>query len=93
LDEVLRSRAGRELSGLKAGPHAREKVRDWQENLLWGRALERLEHMVTLDAAVARSAAAGQYSWLESYLEWLEGKEARAEYYALLEKEHASPRG
>jgi hypothetical protein len=33
------------------------------------------------------------YSWLESYMEWLKGKEARAEYHALLEEELASLRG
>lgn len=33
------------------------------------------------------------YSWLESYMEWLEGKEARSQYYALLEEELASLRG
>jgi hypothetical protein len=33
------------------------------------------------------------YSWLESYVGWLEGKEARSEYYALLEEELASLRG
>ena len=27
------------------------------------------------------------YSWLESYMEWLEGKEARVKYHAILEKE------
>jgi hypothetical protein len=32
------------------------------------------------------------YSWVESYMEWLEGKEARTEYHALLE-ELASLRG
>jgi hypothetical protein len=32
------------------------------------------------------------YPWLEGYMEWLEGKEAREEYYALLE-ELASLRG
>jgi hypothetical protein len=32
------------------------------------------------------------YVWLEGYMEWLEGKEARAEYYTLLE-ELASLRG
>jgi hypothetical protein len=32
------------------------------------------------------------YMWIEGYLEWLEGKEARAEYYSLLE-ELASIRG
>jgi hypothetical protein len=33
------------------------------------------------------------YSWLESYMEWLEGKESRAQYHALLEEELASLRG
>jgi hypothetical protein len=30
------------------------------------------------------------YSWLESYIGWLEGREARSEYHALLEEEFAS---
>jgi hypothetical protein len=33
------------------------------------------------------------YSWLESYMEWLKGKENRAAYHALLEEELASLRG
>jgi hypothetical protein len=33
------------------------------------------------------------YSWLEGYMEWLEGKEARTQYHALLEEELASLRG
>lgn len=33
-----------------------------------------------------------RYLWLEGYVEWLEGKEARVEYYTLLE-ELASLRG
>ncbi len=33
------------------------------------------------------------YPWLESYMEWLEGKEARSQYHALLEEELASLRG
>ena len=33
------------------------------------------------------------YSWLESYIGWLEGKEARAEYPAVLEEELAGLRG
>jgi hypothetical protein len=33
------------------------------------------------------------YSWLESYMKWLEGKEARSQYHALLEEEFASLRG
>ena len=33
------------------------------------------------------------YSWVESYMERLEGKEARTEYHALLEEELARPNG
>src|SRR5919199_2832719 len=33
------------------------------------------------------------YSWLESYMEWLEGKESRSQYHALLEEELASLKG
>jgi hypothetical protein len=33
------------------------------------------------------------YSWLEGYMEWLEGKQERVQYYALLEEELASLRG
>lgn len=33
------------------------------------------------------------YSWLESYMQWLKGKENRASYHALLEEELASLRG
>jgi hypothetical protein len=51
-------------------------------------ALERLEGMVRRDTA-AGSATEHHYSWLESYVEWLEGKEARSEYYTLLEEERA----
>ena len=32
-----------------------------------------------------------RYSWLDDCLEWLEGKEARHEYYARLEEEQATP--
>jgi hypothetical protein len=40
-----------------------------------------------------RRAEERHYSWLESYMNWLEGKEARSEYHALLEEELASLRG
>jgi hypothetical protein len=33
------------------------------------------------------------YSWLETYMEWLEGKKERTQYHALLEEELASLRG
>jgi hypothetical protein len=36
--------------------------------------------------ALSRFAARGEYSWLESYMERLEGKEERAHYYALVER-------
>jgi hypothetical protein len=93
LEAVLQSDAGAQLSDLRDGPHAQEeKARDWQEDLLGERALERLEDMVTLDT-VGRFATERHYSWVEGYMEWLEGKEARAEYYADLEEELASLKG
>jgi hypothetical protein len=87
LEAVIQTEAGRQLGGLRDGPRAQEKARDWQEGLLWERAFERLEGMVRLDA-VSRFGAfptEGHYWWLEGYMERLEGKEARAEYYMLLE--------
>jgi hypothetical protein len=33
------------------------------------------------------------YSWVEGYMEWLRGKEARTDYHALLEEELTSLRG
>src|SRR5215212_6335691 len=89
---VLGTPAGRQLEELRSGAHQHEEARDWQENLLWERALERSEDMVTLDA-VSRFATERHYSWLESYMEWLEGKEARAEYHAVLEEELTGLRG
>ena len=53
---------------MRSGAHQHEEARDWQENLLWERALERSEDMVTLDA-VSYFAAERHYSWLEGYLE------------------------
>ena len=40
-----------------------------------------------------RRAEERHYMWLESYMEWLEGKEERTQYHALLEEELASLRG
>ena len=47
---VCRTEAGRQLGGLRDGPHAHERARDWQEGLLWERGFERLEGMIRLDA-------------------------------------------
>jgi hypothetical protein len=87
LEAVIQTDAGRQLGGLRDGPRAQEEARDWQEGLLWERAFERLEGMVRLDAGsrFATFTTEGHYSWLEGYWERLEGKEARAEYYGLLE--------
>jgi hypothetical protein len=86
-EAVSRTDAGRQLCELKDGPLAHEKARDWQESLLWKRAFEQWEGMVRLDAAsrIATVSTEGRYSWLESYMERLEGKEARLEYYMLVE--------
>ena len=92
LDAVLQTEAGRQLREMRDGPHAHEKARDWQESLLWQRAFERLEHMARSEAGARVSVECG-YSWVEGYIEWLRGKEARAEYHALLEAELTSLRG
>jgi hypothetical protein len=44
------------------------------------------------EGLVRERAQERRYVWLEGYVEWVEGKEARAEYYTLLE-ELASLRG
>jgi hypothetical protein len=92
LEAVLQTPAGCQLSGLRDGPHAREEARNWQEALLWERALERLEGMATLDL-MSRFSTEGNYSWLDDSIERLEGKESRVEYYTLLEADLASLRG
>jgi hypothetical protein len=87
LEAVIQTDAGLQLDGLRDGPRAQDEARDWQGGLLWERAFERLEGMVRLDAGsrFATFAIEGHYSWLEGYRERLVGKEARAEYYLLLE--------
>ncbi len=85
LEVVARSEAGRQLRELANGEHRYEKARHWQASLLWERAEERLAHLIA-SKGLARIAAERNYSWLEGYLEWLEGKEARAEYHARLEE-------
>ena len=88
LKAVIQTEAGEQLGALRDGPRAQERACDWQEALLWERAFERLEGMVRLDAGSRRFATfatEGYDSWLEGYRERLEGKEARGEYYVLLE--------
>jgi hypothetical protein len=92
LEEVCGTDAGHQLRELGNGPHGHEKARDWQEDLVSERADERLRDLVASDA-LSHFAVERHYSWVENYMEWLEGKEARPEYHALLEEELASLRG
>src|SRR5215210_8795836 len=86
---VSDTEAGRKLKGLANGEHRHEKAQDWQASVFWGRAEERLLHLYCSEA-LSRFAAERNYSWLESYMEWLEGKDERVQYHALLEEELAS---
>jgi hypothetical protein len=88
---VSDTEAGRQLGDLANGEHGHEKAKDWQASVFWGRAEERLVYFYCSEA-VSRFAAERHYSWLESYLGWLEGKEERLQYHALLEEELASLR-
>jgi hypothetical protein len=89
---VSDTEAGRQLRDLAQGVHRYEKAQDWQGSVFWGRAEERLMHLYCSEA-LSRFVAERHYSWLESYMEWLECKEERAQYHALLEEELASLRG
>jgi hypothetical protein len=89
---VSHTEAGRQLRDLAQGEHRLEKAQDWQASVVWGRAEERSMHLYRSEA-LSRFAAERHYSWLESYMGWLEGKEERVQYHALLEEELASLRG
>ena len=84
LEIVASTEAGRQLRELRDGRNRHEKARDWQANLAWGRAEERLMSLMA-----SGSSTDNRYSWVEDYLVRLEGKEAREEYYAVLEWLHA----
>ena len=89
---VADTEAGRQLRDLANGQHRHERAQGWQASVFWDRAEERLMHRIGSEA-LSRFVAERHYSWLESYMEWLEGKEERAQYHALLEDELASLRG
>ena len=76
--------AGRQLRELANGEHGHEKAQAWQTSVFWDRAEQRLMRQFASEA-LSRFAAERNYSWLESYMERLEGKEERAHYYALVE--------
>jgi hypothetical protein len=74
---VSDTEAGRQLRDLTAGQHRQEKAQAWQASVFWERAEERFMHQIGSET-LSRFAAEPSYSWLESYMERLEGKEARA---------------
>jgi hypothetical protein len=74
---VSDTQAGRQLWDLANGEHRHEKARHWQASVFWDRAEERLMHQVGSEA-LSRFAAERHYSWVESDIERLEGKEERA---------------
>jgi hypothetical protein len=85
LEAVASTEAGQQLTELANGEHRHKKAQDWQVSML----RERTEgHLMQLGIASER-----HYLWVENYTEWLEGKEGRPEYHALLEEELASLRG
>jgi hypothetical protein len=89
---VSDTEAGRQLRDLANGEHRHEKAKEWQGSVFWDRAEERLMHHIGSEA-LSRFVAERHYSWVEGYMEWLEGKEERVQYHALLEEELASLRG
>ena len=92
LGVVGSTEAGQQLRELANGDHRHEKAREWLARVHWERAEQQLNHLLGSDV---RSCFAGErhYSWVAGYLEWLEGKEARTPYHALLEEELASLQG
>jgi hypothetical protein len=65
-----------QLRYLANGEHRHKKARHWQASVFWERAEERLMHHIGSEA-LSRFAAERPYSWVESYMERLEGKEQR----------------
>ncbi len=96
LEAVASTQAGQQLRGLATGEHRLEKAQDWQGSLFEERAEGRrlMDHGgIASENTLSRFMAERHYSWVETYMEWLEGKEERPEYHALLEEELASLRG
>jgi hypothetical protein len=65
-----------QLRYLANGEHRHKKACHWQASVFWERAEERLMHHIGSEA-LSRFAAERPYSWVESYMERLEGKEQR----------------
>ena len=92
LGVVGSTEAGRQLRELASGEHRHEKAREWLASVHRERAEQQLTHLFGSDLR-SRFSGERNYSWVAGYLEWLEGKEARIPYHALLEEELASLQG
>jgi hypothetical protein len=92
LDIVTDTEAGRQLRELANGEHRCKKAQHWQASIRWDRAEERLMHLIASEV-LSRFVVERPYSWVEGYMEWLEGKKARTPYHAVLEEELASLQG
>ena len=96
LEAVASTQAGQQLRDLATGEHRLQKAQDWQGSLFAERVEARrlMDHGgIASENTLSRFMAERHYSWVENYMEWLEGKEDRTEYHALLEEELASLRG
>jgi hypothetical protein len=82
LEAISGTGAGQQLRDLARGSHRNEKADEWQEGLLRERADERLRDLLASGALLHSTEEEHHYSWVGGYVEWLEGKEAREQYYA-----------
>jgi hypothetical protein len=87
LEVVCGTEAGRQLRELAQGPHRNQKADEWQEGLVRERADKRMRDFLASGALLHLAEEEYHYSWVEGYVEWLEGKEAREQYYELLAEE------
>jgi hypothetical protein len=92
LGVVADTEAGKQLRELANWKHGHEKAREWQARVRFERTVQQLMHLFGSDV-LSHFAGERHYSWVEGYLEWLEGKGARTPYHALLEEELASLQG
>jgi hypothetical protein len=84
--------AGQQLRELANGEYRCEKAQHWQTSMCWDRAEERSKHLFAPEA-LSPFVVERPYSWVEGYMEWMEGKAARTPYHALLDEELASLQG
>jgi hypothetical protein len=89
---VSKTEAGRRLRDLANGEHRQERAQEWQASVFWERAEDRLMYLYASET-LSHFASERHYSWVERYMEWLEGKEERVQYHAHLEEELSSLRG